>query len=219
MCVFISWKEVRRTDGATEILFLTYDDIYNSKRGKKLQQHTTPDDFVGHGAIDFFYELDGKGVKKECTDFSSPSKFPVVIAEAIKTGKFYLMGIPLGLLSPSALADYEKIRKSAWADYEKIENPARADYEKIENPAWADYEKIRNPARADYEKIENPARADYEKIEKPARADYEKIRLTAFWELFFIPGNRAEGWRGSHETHIKDRYRSLPGNGRYGQAV
>ena len=186
MCVFISWKEVRRTDGATEILFLTYDDIYNSKRGKKLQQHTTPDDFVGHGAIDFFYELDGKGVKKECTDFSSPSKFPVVIAEAIKTGKFYLMGIPLGLLSPSALADYEKIRKSAWADYEKIENPARADYEKIE---------------------------------KPARADYEKIRLTAFWELFFIPGNRAEGWRGSHETHIKDRYRSLPGNGRYGQAV
>src|SRR3989304_1382091 len=195
MCVFISWKEVRRTDGATEILFLTYDDIYNSKRGKKLQQHTTPDDFVGHGAIDFFYELDGKGVKKECTDFSSPSKFPVVIAEAIKTGKFYLMGIPLGLLSPSALADYEKIRKSAWADYEKIENPA-----------WADYEKIENPARADYEKIENPA-----------RADYEKIRLTAFWELFFIPGNRAEGWRRSHETHIKDRYRSLPGNGRYGQ--
>src|SRR3989304_3431569 len=217
MCVFISWKEVRRTDGATEILFLTYDDIYNSKRGKKLQQHTTPDDFVGHGAIDFFYELDGKGVKKECTDFSSPSKFPVVIAEAIKTGKFYLMGIPLGLLSPSALADYEKIRNPAWADYEKIrksawadyekienpawadyekiENPARADYEKIENPARADYEKIRNPARADYEKIENPARADYEKIEKPARADYEKIRLTAFWELFFIPGNRAEGWR------------------------
>src|SRR3989304_3192043 len=146
MCVFISWKEVRRTDGATEILFLTYDDIYNSKRGKKLQQHTTPDDFVGHGAIDFFYELDGKGVKKECTDFSSPSKFPVVIAEAIKTGKFYLMGIPLGLLSPSALADCEKIRKSAWADGRRTENHARGAHADRPKPVGGNFEKIRKSA-------------------------------------------------------------------------
>ena len=129
MCDFISWKEITTADGGAEILFLTYEDIYNTKRGRELQKYTTGDDFVGHGAIDFYYELNGKGINKECTDFSSPNNFPPVIADAIKAGKFYLLGTPMGLLLPAKRA-----------------------------PLYADYE-------------------------------------AKFWELFFVPENRAEAWR------------------------
>jgi hypothetical protein len=172
MCEFISWKEFK-TDAGTEILFLTYDQIYNSKRGRELQKYTTPDDFIGHGAIDFYYELGGKGQNRECTDFSTPGNFPPEIVEAIKAGKFYLMGSPERLLKQSALAEYKKIKQSAYAEYEKIDQPALAEYEKIQQSAYA----------------------EYEKIEQPAYAEYKKIKQEKFWELFFVPENRAEVWR------------------------
>ena len=98
MCEFISWKEVKTAEG-TEIFFLTYDDIYNTKRGKELRDYTKNDgDLIGHGAIDYFYDLKGRGANKECTDFSTPKNFPDQIVEAIKRGKFYLLGAPVGLL-------------------------------------------------------------------------------------------------------------------------
>ena len=122
MCEFISWKEVTTADGKdVEILFLTYDDIYNSKRGRKLQKFTTPDDFIGHGAIDFFYDLNGKGIDKECTDFSSPNNFPPIIVDAIKKGKFYLLGTPKALLLDGVIAPL-------YADYGAKCDPLDADY-------------------------------------------------------------------------------------------
>jgi hypothetical protein len=132
MCEFISWKEVTDTNGDVQILFLTYDDIYNSQRGRELQRHTTRDDFVGHGAIDFFYELNGKGRNKECTGFSSPDNFPPVIVDAIKKGEFCLLGTPKGLLLNAKRApldaDYKAKRASLDADYKAKRAPLDADY-------------------------------------------------------------------------------------------
>lgn len=182
MCEFISWKKVTRKDGEIEILFLTHNDIYNTKRGKELQKlamnsdrisNAIPEDLVGHGAIDFFYKLNGKGVDRECTDFSTPDNFPPVIANAIKAGKFYMLGTPEGLLSKSAWTEYEKIEKPALTGYEKIREAARSEYDKIQRAAWAEYEKIRGPALA----------------------EYEKIQREKFWGLFSDVTRRAEQWK------------------------
>jgi hypothetical protein len=169
MCEFISWKEV-----GDEILFLTWNDIYNTPRGKELQAYTVSSDFVGHGAIAFYYEIPPeKGINRECTDFSSPSNFPKVIVDAIKAGKMAGLGIAKQLLTPEALAEYEKIRQPAWEEYEKIVQPAQAEYLKIRQPAWE----------------------EYEKIQQPAWEEYEKIRQSTFWNLFSKPENRPLVWR------------------------
>jgi len=190
MCNFISWKEID-----DQILFLTSNDIYNTKRGQELQKHTNEVDFVGHGAIAFFYEIDpNKGTNRECRDFSSPSNFPPVIAEAIKAGKMSL-GVSEQLLTPEAWGEYEKITKPALAEYDKTRLAAWAEYEKIRNAALAKYYKIVKPALAKYEKIRDAARAEYEKICNAALAKYEKTYLAAFWTLFSNPLNRPEIWR------------------------
>jgi hypothetical protein len=177
MCDFISWKVVRTADGGMEILFLTYDDIYNTKRGKELQKYTIPNDFVGHGAIDFYYGLNGRGTNKECTDFSSPDNFPSIIADAIKMGKFYLMGTPEGLLLPSKrdplYADYEAKCAPLDADYKAKRDPLYADYEAKCAPLDADYKAKRALLDADYKAKRDPLYEDYEAKRAPLDADYE----------------------------------------------
>ena len=182
MCKFISWKEI-----GDQILFLTSNDIYNTKRGRELQNYTCSADFVGHGAITFYYEIDpNKGVNRECTDFSSPSNFPAVIVSAIKAGRMSL-GVTEQLLTPEAWVEYSKIHDVAWAKYEKVEKPALAEYEKFEKPAWAEYEKITKPTWVEYKKIYDAAWAEYEKVAEPALAKYEKTYLTTFGPCFQTP--------------------------------
>ena len=80
---------------------------------------------MGHGAIDFYFEIDPKkGINRECTDFSTPDNFPSEIATAIKTGKFRGLGICLAILSQHALVEYEKIKQPALAEYEEIQQLA-----------------------------------------------------------------------------------------------
>ena len=170
MCEFISWKEME--DGS--IRFLTYDQIYHTEQGKELQEfNPTESDWVGHGAIDFYYMLNrSEGIQRECTNFSTPDNFPWEIVEAIKTGEFRGLGIGKGLLNEEALAEYEKIKRSALAEYEKIEQSAWDEYKKIEQPAWDEHEKIR----------------------RSAPAEYEKIRQNTFWDLFADLENRNPLW-------------------------
>jgi len=180
MCEFVSWKEVKCPDGSTQILFLTSDDVFNTSKGRKLQKHTTPGDFIGHGAIDFYYDLDGKGVNHECTDFWTPKNFPPEIVEAIKAGKFFLLApVPAGILRAALYADYVKKRAPGaplYADYEKKRAPLDADYEKKRAALYADYMKKRAPLYADYEKKRAPLYAAYMKKCAALYADYEKKR-------------------------------------------
>ena len=126
MCVFISWKEF---DGG-DVFFLTAKDIYYTERGKELRDFScSKDDFIGHGAIDFFFDLRGKGKNKECTDFSSPNNFPPPIVKAIKAGEFRGLGTAKELLSASALAKYEKVQAPTLAKYA---------YERVKNNAFWD---------------------------------------------------------------------------------
>jgi len=192
MCEFISWKEME--DGS--IRFLTYDQIYHTEQGKELQEfNPTESDWVGHGAIDFYYMLNrSEGIQRECTNFSTPDNFPWEIVEAIKTGEFRGLGIGKGLLNEEALAEYEKIKRSALAEYEKIKRSALAEYEKIRRSALAEYEKIEQSAWDEYKKIEQPAWDEHEKIRRSAPAEYEKIRQNTFWDLFADLENRNPLW-------------------------
>ena len=93
MCEFISWIEKEGN-----IFFLTYHDIYRTKRGKELRDYCrNKDDLIGHGAIQYFYEFSG-GNEKECEDFSNPENFPGEITDAIKNGKFRGLGVNSKLL-------------------------------------------------------------------------------------------------------------------------
>ena len=179
MCQFISW--IRKGD---LLLYLTYNDIYNTKAGKELQKFCgCTEDLVGHGAIRHYYNFVG-GIEFECTDFSNPKNFPAKIVEAIKAGKFAGLGIAEQLLT-----------ESAHKEYSKIEQPAHKDYRKIEQSAHKDYEQIEHSAHKEYSKIQQPAYKDYKKIEQSAYKNYKKIEQSAFWDLFKVKKNRPKCWR------------------------
>jgi len=102
----------------------------------------------GHGAILSFYpELKGRGIKKECTDFSTQENFPKSIVKALKKGQLCKIGdYAKWTLNKEGLNRYNKIRDQALTEYNKIRDPAWAEYNKINDQAWAEYEKIKNQA-------------------------------------------------------------------------
>jgi len=105
MCEFISYIEKGRGKNK-KTYFLTGEQVFNSVRGTALQEYTkSKDDLTGHGAIRWFYELEG-GTERECTDFSKPDNFPTEIVEAIKKGEMRGFPFPRGLLSTPLDADY-----------------------------------------------------------------------------------------------------------------
>jgi len=117
MCEFVSWIKDKK-----KIHFLTANQVFDTPRGKLLRDHIgergcPADDYVGHGAIRFFYELDsGIGTQKECTNFSTPQNFPPQIVKAIKDGKFWRLGIPEGILTAPAREAYCKAKAQAFAE-------------------------------------------------------------------------------------------------------
>jgi hypothetical protein len=123
MCEFASYKVYKG-----KVYFIKDSDL-NTKEGKKLLKPEVIGDLCGHGAIENYYpELAGKGVNKECTDFSTPKNFPKEIVRAIKSGKLSRIGFSLQLLNEKGQAEYEKIEQPAWAEYEKIRQSALAEY-------------------------------------------------------------------------------------------
>ena len=134
MCEFVSWVE--KDD---KVYFLTGEQVYHTERGQELQSWSqkVEDDKCGHGAIQFYYTF-GDGENRECTDFSTPANFPPEIAEAIKSGAMRGMAIALELLTASAGAEYERLKKPNWAEYNRIIKPAWAEYERARNEAFWD---------------------------------------------------------------------------------
>ena len=116
MCEFASWVEKGR-----KVYFLTDNQIFGTRKGKELQEWSgNPDDYIGHGAIRFYYGLEqDEGINKECTDFSSPDNFPPVIVKAIKDCKFknLLIPLPLGLLTALLYSDYRAKTALLDSDY------------------------------------------------------------------------------------------------------
>jgi len=181
MCDFISWKTYKG-----KLYFLTDDIVKLRLREFKQYNEGWKGDLLGHGAIDWFFNLpENCGVKGECTDFSSPKNFPKEIVLAIKECRMNLIGFNLNLLNDPARKEYNKIKQTAWKEYDKIKQTTfRKEYNKIEQAVWEKYDKIKQIARKEYEKTEQ---AVWEK--------YDKIRQTTFQKLFSNPKNRAEAWK------------------------
>ena len=171
MCQFLSW--IAMPDGS--LVYLTKDDL-DSKRGRELKKYLKDSlsDLVGHGAIEWFYNMKpGQGKHQECSDFSKPGNFPNEIVQAVKDGKFRDMGVAEGLLSKTAWAKYERVRDTTLAKYKQVEGPALAEYKQVIDTAWAKYKQVTDTAWAKYEQV----------IQK------------AFWDLFSDLENRVEDWK------------------------
>lgn len=82
MCDFISWKSIEK-DGETHLFYLTDQEVF-SKKGKEKFRDCRDNDVIGHGAIDKFFELNGKGRKHEVQDFWNLHKLPKEIAEKVQ---------------------------------------------------------------------------------------------------------------------------------------
>jgi hypothetical protein len=208
MCDFISWIEK-----GGEILFLTGNDVFNSNRGLELQKYCkSKDDLTGHGAIRFFFGTDDKpiqgGTERECTNFSTPAKFPKQIVKAIKKGQMWGFenGLPRELLTAPAYAEYQKVTAPAYAEYNKVTAPAYAEYNKVTAPAYAEYQKVTASAYAEYQKVTDSAYAEYQKVRAsaedeyqkvwaPAYAEYQKVTASAFWKIFADVNNRNPAWK------------------------
>jgi len=190
MCEFVSWIEFEGKE-----YFLVNADL-ETKEGKKLLLPPVKVDLCGHGAILSYYpELKGKGVKKECTDFSRQENFPKSIAKALKKGQLCrISDYAKWILNKEGLNRYHKITDPAWAEYNKITDQARAEYNKITDPAWAEHHKIKDQAWAEYHKIKDQALAEYNKITDQALAEYNKIKDQAFINIVSQKKFRNKNW-------------------------
>jgi len=125
MCQFVSWVEYEGKE-----YFLTNSDI-ETKEGSKLLKSDVRDDLCGHGAILSYYpELKGKGLHKECEDFSTQKNFPKSIAKALKSGSMSRIGINTKMLTAPAEEAYQKATA-----------PAEEAYQKAKATAWEAYQK------------------------------------------------------------------------------
>jgi hypothetical protein len=148
LCEFISWIEK-----GDEILFLTGNDVFQTKRGLELQKYCkSKSDLTGHGAIRWYFGKDDKpleaGKERECTNFSTPDNFPKAIAKAIKRGEMwgFEYGTPEQLLWDAAVAEYQKVTDAAYAEYQKVTDAAYAEYQKVTDAAYAEYKKVTDAA-------------------------------------------------------------------------
>lgn len=169
MCHFVSWIEVTDNTGRVKNYYLTGNQVFDTPRGQLLRDWCqSQDDYVGHGAIRFFYEMDsGIGVERECTDFSSPDNFPPEIVSDIKSGKMRGLGFVSDMLSETGLSKYINIWRPAWDEYIKLKELKKEQF------TW--------------EKHSRDIRI--------ALANYEEIRPNAFWDLFADINNRISAWR------------------------
>ena len=211
MCEFISWIEKEGT-----VLFLNPNDVYDTKRGKELQDYCKDNrDLIGHGAIKWFYSITTDVAERECIDFSSPNNFPPEIADAIKKGLMAGFDVPFpkGLLAGAAEGSRDEARaaydeaRAAYNEARDAYNEARAAYDEARaayNEARAAYDKARDAydkARAAY----NKAVAAYNKASDAcdkASAAYNKASdacdkavAKPFWNLFSDTKNRSKAWK------------------------
>ncbi len=81
MCEFLSWKV--GPDG--HCYFLTDKDVYSS-HGRDTLSECQDNDFIGHGAIDVFYNFKtGSFDEGENKNFWNPANYPKAIAEYLKS--------------------------------------------------------------------------------------------------------------------------------------
>jgi hypothetical protein len=67
------------------------------------------------------------------------------------------IGFAARLLSPDALAEYQRVRGPAWAEYDRVRGLALAEYRRVAGLAWAECQRVRGPALAEYDRVQGLA--------------------------------------------------------------
>ena len=179
MCEFVSWKEYEGKN-----YFLTNANL-DTKEGKALLKDEYRADIEGHGAIEHYYpELKGKGVKKECSNFSTPANFPKEIVKALKLGKLTRIGITLDILNKTGLKKYNETIVSA-----------RQKCDETIATALKKYNEIEAPARKKYDEIEAPAREKCDETTAPARQKRNETIVSAFSAIVKYKKYRRTKWK------------------------
>jgi hypothetical protein len=199
MCDFVSWIEKNG-----EVLFLTGEDIYNTKRGKELQKYCgLAEDLKGHGAIRWYYgNHDGNevvlfkgGKERECTDFSNPKNFPPEIIDALKVGKMHGFIFPFSLLVKSKWDAIYKEYQPKWDAIDKEYQSKRdAIYKEYQSKWDAIYKEYQSKRDAIYKEYQPKWDAIYKEYQSKRDA-IDKEYQNELWNAFSIKENRNYEWR------------------------
>ena len=130
MCRMLSWKEVKVKEQKEPIICYLNDDCLQDAKGKELLKYLgdkAEEDLPGHGAIDYYWMLKGRGVSKEVNEPLHPDMLPKQIAKDVKNCKFKQFGTLECLLNAKGKAEYLKvIRKEFWKLFADTENRIKA---------------------------------------------------------------------------------------------
>ena len=117
MCNFVSTYELSQDEmdsiptieKGNNVLFLTHDDVYKSKKGKEVFGQVPPESLSGHTPIRQYFELKGGvGKEREYTDLGDPDKLPAALVKAIRAGKLVGIGYSKQLLSDDGAEKFDK---------------------------------------------------------------------------------------------------------------
>jgi hypothetical protein len=214
MCEFVSWIEKD-----SKVYFLTGRQVYQTKRGKELQKHSgnIEDDKLGHGAIRFYYHIEG-GQDKEYTDFTKPNNLPSKIVTAIKLGRMRGMAYGVsGLLTATADKAWQEATAPADKAYQEATAPADKAWQEAKNtadkayqeatapaykawqeataPAYKAWQEAKNTAYKAWQEATAPAYKAWQEATATADKAWQEATATAFWDLFADVNNRTEVWR------------------------
>lgn len=92
MCEFISWIEAKMPDNTVQVLFLKDEDVYSSYGRDKLKG-CRDNDYIGHGAIRTYFDLDTSPAKRtqyENKEFWKKENFPPEIARYLESPETFL---------------------------------------------------------------------------------------------------------------------------------
>jgi len=168
MCDFVSWIEKNGT-----IWYLTTANI-ESPRGKELRDFIQWEEVSGHGAIRWFYSLEG-GYNQEFTGFDYPSNFPKEIREALVRGEFarWFGDTPIGLLSRDAEKEYCQMLEQEECETQKEEEDLRVKFADGDPQSYS---------------------SGLVELREHHILRRSKLRQ-ASWHMFMDPNNRADLWK------------------------
>ena len=176
MCLFISWIEMSNGD----IKFLTGKQVFDTLRGKKLQREIDKPDLIGHQAIRHYYRIPkGMGINGECSNFSTPTNFPIEIAQAIREGDILR-------LSDHSIYIYAKqlltvVANKMWGEAIAPAYKAREESKVLVDKAYKGAMTLAYKAREESKVLVDKA--------------WEEAMIAAFKIIFAIPENRNPVWR------------------------
>ena len=102
-------------------------------------------------------------VKRFKATFGESVEITEALCASVAT-QFDFNWVAENLLSPAALAEYQRVTAPALAEYERVKAPALAEYQRVVAPALTEYQRVTAPPRAEYERVTGPALAEYQRV-------------------------------------------------------